>query len=118
MVANPKSFTEAVSSAKREEYNDQIVSGTAPWLKQQQAPTQTIQEGISHSSAAQVSLNAISSQGVTSTMSGVDGELLKQVKDLMITQQQMLNSLREEIRGKNNTSNRTPQKSPGRNLCN
>ena len=72
-------------------------------------------------------------------MPGVEGELLKQVKGLMITQQQMLNSLREEIRGKNNwpyrnqssnyrvpfkqnqnisrpTSNRAPQKSPGRNL--
>ena len=30
LVANPKSFTEAVSAAKREECNDQIVSGTAP----------------------------------------------------------------------------------------
>ena len=101
MVANPNSFTDAVSAAKREEYNDQMVSGTAPWLKQQQAQTQAIQEGISHSSTAQVSLNALSSP-VTPARPGLEGELLKQMKDLMITKQQMLNSLREEIRGKNN----------------
>ena len=35
LVTNPNSFTDAVAAAKREEYNDQIASGSAPWLKQQ-----------------------------------------------------------------------------------
>ena len=33
LVSNPQTFTDAISVVKREEYNDHIVSGSAPWLK-------------------------------------------------------------------------------------
>ena len=134
LVANPKSFTDAVAAAKREEYNDQIVSGSAPWLKQ---PGQ--QESMMNRPVSQVSINALSRPGVAPVHPGVEGDLLRQMKDLMVSQQQMLTCLREEIRGHNNrpnryqsnncgarfrpnqnarvrTDNMSTQKSPGRNL--
>ena len=78
-------------------------------------------------------------RGVAPAQPGVDGDLLRQMKDLMVSQQQMLTCLREEIRGHNNlpnryqsnnygapfrpnqnarvrTNNMSTQKSPGRNL--
>ena len=134
-MANTKSFTDAVAAAKREEYNDQIVSGSAPWLTQQGQ-----QESMMNRPVSQVSVNALSPPGVAPAQSGVEGELLRQMKDLMVSQQQMLTCLREEIRGHNNrpnryqsnnygaplrpnqnarvrTNNMSTQKSPGRNLC-
>ena len=97
LVANPTSFTDAVAAAKREEYNDQIVSGSAPWLKQQGQ-----QESMMNRPVSQVSVNALSPPGVAPAQPGVEGELLRQMKDLMVSQQQMLTCLREEIRGHNN----------------
>ena len=73
LVANPKSFTDAVAAAKREEYNDQIVSGSAPWSKQQAQ-----QESMMHRPVSQVSVNALSPPGVAPAQPGVEGDLLRQ----------------------------------------
>ena len=68
LVANPKSFTDAVAAAKREEYNDQIVSGSAPWSKQQAQ-----QESMMNRPVSQVSVNALSPPGVAPAQPGVEG---------------------------------------------
>ena len=59
LLANPKSYTDAVAAAKREEYNDQIVFGSDPWLKQQGQ-----QESIMNRPVSQVSVKALSPPGV------------------------------------------------------
>ena len=108
LVANPKSFTDAVAAAKCEEYNDQIVSSSAPWLKQQAQ-----QESMMNRPVTQVSVNASSPQGVAPAQPGVEGDLWRQMKDLMVSQQQMLTCLREEIRGHNNRPNRSQSNNYG-----
>ena len=111
LVSNPQSFSEAISVAKREEYNDHIVSGSAPWLKPNSDKFYTINTQDS-------GVNAVvyGQPGGMPAKKNEDGEFLKQMKDLIVSQQEVLSSLVKEMQGNKRQQNQFSANAPRQNF--
>ena len=119
LVSNPQTFTDAISVAKREEYNDHIVSGSAPWLKPNSDNfyQQTFQpQAAPNTQDSGVNVVVYQRPGSMPARTNEDGELLKQMKDIMVSQQEISTSLVKEIRGNKRQQNQFSANAPRPNF--
>ena len=116
LVSNPQTFTDAISVAKREEYNDHIVSGSAPWLKPNFFQQTFQPQAALNNQDSEVNTVVYGRPGGMPSRKNEDGELLKQMKDLMVSQQEVLISLVKEIRGNKRQQNQFSANAPRPNF--
>ncbi len=109
LIADPKTFLKAMELAKREEINEQITNGTAPWVRPNNVAN-------SQASATSVSVAAISGeQKINDRLDRLEG-VLEKLAISMANMQAPRPEQRRQWRGENR--DRNLRCSDGRPICN